>query len=73
MEPCTLVRARKRIMLEGGMVKNKSDIQVNCPCCGWRLFDLEPDRTMGNEVIKIKCSHCKGVTSIKLKKFVLSK
>ncbi len=58
---------------EGEGMKQKSEIQVNCPCCGKRLFDVEPENGMGNEVIKIKCNRCRGVAAIKLKKYVLSK
>ncbi len=49
------------------------EVRVGCPCCGRRLFDMELDPYQGETVIKIKCSRCKGVAAIKLKKFVLSK
>ena len=56
------------------MLTNRGkEIKVNCPCCGWRLFDVEPDHAMGNEVVKIKCSRCRGVAAIKLKNYGLSK
>lgn len=55
------------------LVNHGKEIRINCPCCGWRLFDLEPDCTMGNEVIKIKCIKCRGVVAIKLKNYGLSK
>ncbi len=54
-------------------VKQNIMVHVNCPCCGWRLFDLKPDPKEGNGVVTIKCSRCKGVAAIKLKKYVLSK
>ncbi len=63
----------RRLFLEGIKVVGKRAIEVRCPCCGWRLFDLEPDRSMGNEVIKIKCHRCRGVAAIKLKNYILSK
>ena len=55
------------------LVYQGKEIRINCPCCGWRLFDLEPDRSMGNEVVKIKCTKCRSVAAIKLKNYGLSK
>ena len=42
-------------------------IQINCPSCGQRLFDLDPGGKAGDETIKIKCSRCRAVTAIKLR------
>ena len=55
------------------MVGRRETIEVKCPCCGLRLFDLEPEPKMGNEVIKIKCHRCRGVSAIKLKNCTPSK
>ena len=58
----------RRLFLEGiKVVGRKKSVEVKCPCCGLRLFDLEPEPEMGNEVIKIKCHRCRGVAAIKLK------
>ena len=58
----------RRLFLEGiKVVARKKSVEVKCPCCGLRLFDLEPEPEMGNEVIKIKCHRCRGVAAIKLK------
>ena len=58
----------RRLFLEGiKVVGRRKPIEVKCPCCGLRLFDLEPGSQMGNEVIKIKCRRCRGVAAIKLK------
>ena len=63
----------RRLFLEGSALVGKRAIEVRCPCCGYRLFDLEPDPEMGGEVIRIKCPRCKGVAAIKPKNYVLSK
>ena len=44
-------------------------IHVNCPCCNKRLFDLEMESEAGNETIRIKCSRCRGVATIKPKNY----
>ena len=63
----------RRFFLEGSALVGKRAIEIKCPCCGWRLFDLEPGPQTGGEVIRIKCPRCKGVAAIKPKKYVLSK
>lgn len=58
----------RRLFLEGiKVVGRRETVEVKCPCCGLRLFDLEPEAEMGNATIKIKCHRCRGVAAIKLK------
>ena len=48
-------------------MKNKTEdidaIQVKCPCCKQRLFDMKSD---ADGIISIKCGRCKTVLAVKM-------
>ena len=49
------------------------EVHVACPCCkNKRLFDADPEETIG--IIKIKCPLCKSVIAVSfvIREFVLS-
>lgn len=49
-----------------GMRKTTEDldvIQVKCPCCKLRLFDMRKD---ADGIISIKCGRCRTVLAVKM-------
>lgn len=62
-----MVRETTHGLLRRDAFEKGEVVHVNCPCCKKRLFDLEMDSEVGNETIRIKCSRCKGVATVRLK------
>lgn len=43
------------------------EVHMACPCCtNKRLFDADPEETIG--IIKIKCTHCRYVIAVSFRK-----